>query len=92
MNQIFRELVDHYCHLLDTEGDDFWWTCPIHDLAPPHLLTKLNININDIERGQVLLIKIAILHQSFIGCKCLFCLQYIHSYNQSTLLITCALI
>lgn len=50
---ICRELVSHYCKLLDTKGDDFWWSCNMSELAPQHLLAPFNLDQHTITKGQV---------------------------------------
>ncbi|XP_054273116.1 isoleucine--tRNA ligase, mitochondrial [Macrosteles quadrilineatus] len=49
---ITQELVDHYCNLLESEGDDFWWSSSVSNLAPAQLLDKLNVSPSDVEKGQ----------------------------------------
>ncbi|KAG8259136.1 Isoleucine--tRNA ligase, mitochondrial [Homalodisca vitripennis] len=52
---ISQDLINHYCQLLDSEGDDFWWSSSLSKLAPTHLLDKQNVETTGVERGQDIL-------------------------------------
>lgn len=54
----FRSLIEHLCNLLEKNGTDFWWTLPINELFPVHLLSEHNLKLDDIEQGQVSLLRL----------------------------------
>lgn len=46
--------VKHLNELLDKNGNiDFWWSKEIADLIPPNELKRLNLNVDDIKKGNV---------------------------------------
>lgn len=47
---MFRELIEHYCKLVDKHGSDFWWKLPIEDICPPSLAEKLGVDTSEIDR------------------------------------------
>lgn len=49
-----KEIIDHLNSLLDVHGTvDFWWTKSVEELIPNEILKKLNLNAEDIVKGQV---------------------------------------
>ncbi|XP_067012188.2 isoleucine--tRNA ligase, mitochondrial [Anabrus simplex] len=52
---ISRDLIEHFCNLLDKNGSDFWWTQPLNILAPGDLLAQHNLDADHIERGKDIL-------------------------------------
>lgn len=52
---ICKELIDHYCSLIDEKGTDFWWDAPIETLLPDRLSKKMNVKPSDISAGQDIL-------------------------------------
>lgn len=51
---VTKELIDHLNSMVDADGTiDFWWTTPVEQLIPDELLKKLNLNAEDIVKGNV---------------------------------------
>lgn len=49
-----KELIDDLNSIVDADGTiDFWWTKSVKELIPDDLLKKLNLNAEDIVKGQV---------------------------------------
>jgi hypothetical protein len=49
---VFRDLIRHYCMLVDNQGTDFWWQLSTEELIPEEL--RSGINIEQIDKGQVI--------------------------------------
>lgn len=51
---VTKEIIDHLKTMVDADGTiDFWWTKSVHELIPDELLKKLNLNAEDIIKGNV---------------------------------------
>lgn len=46
------EFVERICHLFEQQGSDCWWTLSIDELLGKKLADQLNLNPNDLEKGQ----------------------------------------
>lgn len=52
---ISQSLIDHYCELLSTVGDDFWWKCSMEELIPDNIQAELGVERESLQRGQDIL-------------------------------------
>ncbi|KAG4067142.1 hypothetical protein HA402_000133 [Bradysia odoriphaga] len=51
-----KDIIDHLCGLLEAEGNmDFWWKKTVTEMIPQHVWTKLNIDPNNVVKGQDIL-------------------------------------
>lgn len=53
----FRELVERLCDSIDRYGPDCWWEYSVRDLIGLDIIKKLNIDPDDIVKGNVNFIK-----------------------------------
>lgn len=51
---VHKEIIEHICKRLRETGNiDFWWTDSAAELIPAKVLKQLNLDINDVEKGNV---------------------------------------
>lgn len=50
-----KDIIDHLCGLLETEGSmDIWWKKTVAELVPQHIWAKHNINPENVVKGEVI--------------------------------------
>ena len=44
------------CKLIDKNGSDFWWELPVEKLLGRKLISELNLDPSELEKGKVCII------------------------------------
>lgn len=54
MEIVNKDIIDHLCSVLETEGNmDFWWKKSVAEIVPQSIWTKNNINVTNVVKGEV---------------------------------------